>query len=208
MKLSSRSASSSGNSSAAKPTKPAATVPRTPPTGATTTQGGGPVTPTVTATGPAGGTPVPLASVMPADVDVSTCETTDSDPFMDNVSAYYRCAEGAGATLPYLKVWGYQFPDKPAFEAGVVAFNAYVDFDPSQAEHQCPPASTYGATGWNRNDAPGVQLGTLECYSDSSENHYYVWTDTTEYTIIVAESSSDQKYDQLDAWWRANNRNK
>ena len=105
-------------------------------------------------------------------------------------------------------MWGYQFPDKTAFDTGFATFNDYVKFDPAQAEAAAAPASTYGAAGWNLSDSPGVQLGTLECYSDSSENHYYVWTDTTEYTIIVAESGSDQAYAQLDAWWRANNRNR
>jgi hypothetical protein len=82
-----------------------------------------------------------------------------------------------------------------------------VTFDPAKADDHCPPTTGYGATPWSQTGAPAVQLGTLECYSDSSDNHYYVWTDTNEYSIIVAESSSAQTFDQLDSWWHANNRN-
>jgi hypothetical protein len=149
----------------------------------------------------------PLASVMPADVRLPTCRTTDDDPFLADVSAYFACAESAAATVPYLQVWGYQFADPAAYTRGIDAFNAFVKFDPDAAESQCPPAATYGRVDWHTTAAPDVVAGTLECYSDSSENHYYVWTDDAERTILVAESSPDQAFGDLAAWWRQNNRN-
>ncbi|HEY7173849.1 MAG TPA: hypothetical protein VH442_02940 [Micromonosporaceae bacterium] len=149
----------------------------------------------------------PLAAVMPADVDLPKCRTTDEDPFLDDVVAYYACQAGADATLPYLQVWGYQFADQAAYSRGIDAFNGFVKFDPAAAEGKCPPAATYGRVSWHTLNAPDVDSGTLECYSDSSENHYYVWTDDAEYTIIVAESGPEQAFGQLDEWWRQNNRN-
>ncbi|HEU0241644.1 MAG TPA: hypothetical protein VFR11_20640 [Micromonosporaceae bacterium] len=149
----------------------------------------------------------PLSAVMPADVDLPTCRTTDDDPFLDNVIAYYACQAGATARLPYLHVWGYQFRDQATYAQGVDAFNAFVKFDPTAAEGRCPPVATYGSVRWHTLATPDVESGTLECYSDSSENHYYVWTDDSEYTIIVAESGPEQAFAQLDAWWHDNNRN-
>jgi hypothetical protein len=153
------------------------------------------------------GSAPPLASVMPADIGLPACRTTDDDPFLTGVSTYFACQEGATAPLPYLQVWGYQFADQTAYVRGVDAFNAFVKFDPAAAEGKCPPAATYGRVGWHTTTAPDVEAGTLECYSDSSENHYYVWTDDAERTILVAESSPDQTFAELDAWWRQNNRN-
>jgi hypothetical protein len=148
-----------------------------------------------------------LSDVMPADVSLPACRTTDDVPFSDEVTAYFACREGATAQLAYLQVWGYQFPNAAAYERGVDAFNAFVKFDPTAAEGKCPPAATYGSVGWHTLAKPGVEAGLLECYSDSSENHYYVWTDDAEYTIVVAESSPEQTFGELDAWWRQNNRN-
>jgi hypothetical protein len=149
----------------------------------------------------------PLAAVMPADVSLPSCRTTDDDPFLSNVSAYFACQEPASARLPYLQVWGYQFADQTTYERGVEAFNAFVKFDPDSAEGKCPPAATYGSVEWHTIAAPDVAAGTLECYSDSSENHYYVWTDDAERTILVAESAPTQPFADLDAWWHQNNRN-
>jgi hypothetical protein len=149
----------------------------------------------------------PLSAVMPADVELPKCRTTDEDPFLDDVVAYYACQAGADATVPYLQVWGYQFADQTTYSSGIEAFNAFVKFDPAAAEGKCPPAATYGRVSWHTINAPDVDSGTLECYSDSSENHYYVWTDDAEYTIIVAESGPEQAFGQLDEWWRENNRN-
>jgi hypothetical protein len=153
------------------------------------------------------GTVPPLASVMPADVNLRTCRTKDNQPFLDDVTAFYACQETAGARIPYLQVWGYQFPDQAAYLQGVDAFNAFVKFDPGQAEGKCPPAATYGRVGWHTLADPDTDAGTLECYSDSAENHYYVWTDDVEYTIMVAESGPEHAFADLDAWWRENNRN-
>jgi hypothetical protein len=170
--------------------------------------GGATTTPSaVSRTGTTQATAPPLAAVMPADIRLPACRTTDDDPFLADVSAYYACQEPAAASLPYLQVWGYQFPDQATFERGVEAFNAFVKFDPAAAEGKCPPAATYGSVEWHTIAAPDVTAGTLECYSDSSENHYYVWTDDAERTIIVAESSPTQAFADLDAWWHQNNRN-
>jgi hypothetical protein len=169
--------------------------------------GGAATTPSsASRTGPTQAAP-PLAAVMPADIRLPACRTTDDDPFLADVSAYYACQESAAASLPYLQVWGYQFPDQATFERGVEAFNAFVKFDPTAAEGKCPPAATYGSVEWHTIAAPDVTAGTLECYSDSSENHYYVWTDDAERTIIVAESSPTQAFADLAAWWHQNNRN-
>jgi hypothetical protein len=149
----------------------------------------------------------PLASVMPADVDLRSCKTTDEDPFLSDVSAYFACRQGATAQVPYLQVWGYQFAGDAAYRRGIDNFNAFVKFDPPSAEGVCPPAATYGLTPWHTVRAPNLAAGTLECYSDSAENHYYVWTDDGQRTIIVAESTPDQSFADLDAWWRQNNRN-
>lgn len=149
----------------------------------------------------------PLAAVMPADVNLRACRTTDDDPFLSDVSAYFACQEPANARLPYLQVWGYQFAEQAAYERGIEAFNAFVKFDPDAAEGKCPPAATYGSVEWHTIAAPDAPAGTLECYSDSSENHYYVWTDDAERTILVAESAPTQAFADLDAWWRQNNRN-
>jgi len=176
-----------------------------------------PPTPTRSATTPPPTTPAPtqagaanvppLSAVMPADVDLPGCRTTDDDPFLDNVVAYYACQASATAQVPYLHVWGYQFGDQATYTRGIDAFNAFVKFDPTAAEGKCPPAATYGSVRWHTLATPDVESGTLECYSDSSENHYYVWTDDMQYTIIVAESGPEQAFAQLDTWWRANNRN-
>ena len=144
---------------------------------------------------------------MPADVSLPSCRTTDDDPFLSDVSAYFACQEPASAQLPYLQVWGYQFADQATYERGIEAFNAFVKFDPDAAEGKCPPAATYGSVEWHTIAAPDIAAGTLECYSDSSENHYYVWTDDAERTILVAESAPTQAFADLDAWWRQNNRN-
>lgn len=183
---------------------PSRTTPATGrPTGATTV-----VPPADVGEGPvATGSAPPLASVMPADISLPACRTTDDDPFLTGVSTYFACQEGATAPLPYLQVWGYQFADQTAYIRGIDAFNAFVKFDPAAAEGKCPPAATYGSVGWHTTTAPDVEVGTLECYSDNSENHYYVWTDDAERTILVAESSPDQTFAELDAWWHRNNRN-
>ncbi len=172
-----------------------------PAVGATTSSAASSRTDTTRATAP------PLAAVMPADVNLPSCRTTDDDPFLTDVSAYFACQEPASARLPYLQVWGYQFADQTAYERGVEAFNAFVKFDPDTAEGKCPPAATYGSVEWHTIATPDVVAGTLECYSDSSENHYYVWTDDTERTILVAESAPTQAFADLDAWWHQNNRN-
>ena len=169
--------------------------------GATTASSAASRTDTTRATAP------PLAAVMPADVNLPSCRTTDDDPFLSDVSAYFACQEPASAQLPYLQVWGYQFADQTTYERGVEAFNAFVKFDPDAAEGKCPPAATYGSVEWHTIATPDVAAGTLECYSDSSENHYYVWTDDAERTILVAESAPTQAFADLDAWWHQNNRN-
>ena len=169
--------------------------------GATTASSGASRTDTTRATAP------PLAAVMPADVNLPSCRTTDDDPFLSDVSAYFACQEPASARLPYLQVWGYQFADQTTYKRGVEAFNAFVKFDPDSAEGKCPPAATYGRIEWHTTATPDVVAGTLECYSDSSENHYYVWTDDAERTILVAESAPTQPFADLDAWWHQNNRN-
>lgn len=171
------------------------------PTGGATASSTASRTDTTRATAP------PLAAVMPADVNLPACSTTDDDPFLSDVSAYFACQEPANARLPYLQVWGYQFADQTTYERGVEAFNAFVKFDPNAAEGKCPPAATYGSVEWHTIATPDVRAGTLECYSDSSENHYYVWTDDAERTILVAESAPTQAFADLDAWWRQNNRN-
>jgi hypothetical protein len=171
------------------------------PAGAETTAPSAVRTDTTRATSP------PLAAVMPADIRLAACRTTDDDPFLADVSAYFACQQPATAQLPYLQVWGYQFADQTTYERGVEAFNAFVKFDPDEAEGKCPPAATYGSVEWHTSAAPEVAAGTLECYSDSSENHYYVWTDDAERTILVAESAPTQTFADLDAWWRQNNRN-
>ena len=153
------------------------------------------------------GTVPPLASVMPADLNLKTCRTKDNQPFLENVTAFFACQEGAAARIPYLQVWGYQFADAAAYQQGIGAFNVFVKFDPDQAEGKCPPALTYGSVGWHTLASPSAHAGTLECYSDTAENHYYVWTDDLEYTIIVAESGPEHAFADLDAWWRHNNRN-
>lgn len=149
----------------------------------------------------------PLAAVMPADVSLPACRTTDDEPFLSDVSAYFACPEPANARLPYLQVWGYQFADQATYVRGVEAFNAFVKFDPDAAEDKCPPAATYGSVKWHSSATPDVAAGILECYSDSSENHYYVWTDDAERTILVAESAPTHAFADLDTWWRQNNRN-
>jgi hypothetical protein len=179
-------------------------------TGQPTVQPAGDATTGPSATSRTGTTPAtapPLAAVMPADVRLPACRTTDDDPFLTDVSAYFACQEPATAQLPYLQVWGYQFADQPTYQRGFEAFNAFVKFDPAAAEGKCPPAATYGSLEWRTNAKPDVVAGTLECYSDSSENHYYVWTDDAERTILVAESAPTQAFADLDAWWHQNNRN-
>jgi hypothetical protein len=169
--------------------------------------GGATATPSAVRTDTTRATSPPLAAVMPADIRLPACRTTDDDPFLANVIAYFACQQPATAQLPYLQVWGYQFADQTTYERGVEAFNEFVKFDPAKAEGKCPPAATYGSVEWHTSAAPEVAAGTLECYSDSSENHYYVWTDDAERTILVAESAPTQTFADLDAWWRQNNRN-
>lgn len=150
-----------------------------------------------------------LRTVMPKDINVSSCSSDiGSISYLSDVTAYYACTEASSSTLPGMRVWGYQFGNQATFDAGVIAFNKFIKFETASAGTVCPPTtSANGYTTWHRNDKPDVVLGHVECYTDHSNGHDYVWTTFGEYTIMVAATTTSQSFSKLETWWEDNNNN-
>ncbi|HKD96172.1 MAG TPA: hypothetical protein VKB69_01100 [Micromonosporaceae bacterium] len=153
----------------------------------------------------------PLAQLMPKDVDVTACgpDTQNAD-LMDNVTTSLACNEGASSTLPGAAVLGYQFSNVQDYNAGLAKLNDNTGIDPSTASDQCPPASGHdtGVNTWHRgSDANAPVLGKLECFTDSDDYNYFIWTSDSELTIEIVKADHGQTFDQINTWWGTNNNN-
>jgi hypothetical protein len=154
---------------------------------------------------------VPLAQVMPKDVDVTTCgPDTNNASLMDNVTTSLACNEGASSTLPGAAVLGYQFSTQQDYATGLNQLNGHTGIHPDTASSTCPPASGHdtGVNTWHRGtDASAPALGKLECFIDQENYNYFIWTDDAELTIEIVKADHGQTFNDVATWWGTNNNN-
>ena len=143
--------------------------------------------------------PQELAMVLPIDVDVSKdCGPVKPLPTgLEAASANYGCdVKGLGSGA---QVFAYQFPSTGEYEAALVAYNKFKQFDPATAAKGCPPDSSgVGVDTWH--DGRG-DSGTLECLTLDNNSPTYIWTVPADNAILEASGPPNSAFSALQTWW-------
>jgi len=150
-----------------------------------------------------------LSSVLPTDLDTTTCQTESSPPTgLTGLSEDVGC--GAPTGLPGGTIFAYQFTNPTTFRTGLVQYNKDKAFDPTTADTSCPPsAGNDGLETWE--NASKTLSGSVECLTLEDSNSStvtmpaYIWTITQDNAIVEAIGSTKETFAQLNSWFLTKN---
>jgi hypothetical protein len=148
----------------------------------------------------------PLARLLPSDVPVSTCVSS-------NPADYHFAIPGAAQALDCQSgnwsVNAFQMDSLSDYGTAWQNFFNWLGIDTSSASTNCPPpgGSSQGIVPWSNKYFPQQNGQELLCWtyiSGGSPFPSYAWSFPTEHAFLWASGQVGTSFSALDAWWRAN----
>jgi serine/threonine protein kinase len=149
----------------------------------------------------------PLAQLLPADIPVSSCSSSDPGTYNFTIvgaTQVYDCQSGNW------QVVAFQMDSSADYATTWQNFNTWIRFNSASAGTSCPPqggTSAQGILPWSNRYFPQQNSQILECFTYFSGGTPFpdlAWSFPTEHAFLWASGNVGTSFSELDAWWRAN----
>ena len=111
-----------------------------------------------------------------------------------------------------IQIVAFQFRSTADEQAGLQAYSASVNFNPSSASNQCPPPTnaSEGMVGWSNRHYRARSGQVLECATAQGTSGNpalypaYLWSIPTQAAFVLAVGPGNSSFNDLNSWWQSN----